>query len=449
MTIKPEPGQFRAAGGGNRIAVIGSGISGVSAAWSLSFTRDVTLYEAEPRAGGHTCTIDVDYDGTSIPVDVGFIVFNDRNYPELCALFDHLDVRSETSNMSFAMSMDGGAREWSGQDYLTVFAQKRNIASPSFLWMLREIFRFNRIARDDRDNGVLDGLSIGDYLAMRRFSRRFRDDYLIPMAAAIWSTPVIRMLDFPARSFVQFFDNHRLLETRPPLWRTVSGGSRSYLNKLLTHLGNRVRTATPVSRIERHPGSGVVIHTGDGAAEHYDAAIVATHSDQALGMLADADADERDVLSSVAYRPNRVVLHRDPSFMPLRKRAWAAWNYLRETRLGQGSDICVTYWMNRLQNIDRRFPLFVSLNPTHEPARGTVFGEWSFDHPQFDAGAFAAQNRLKALQGRRGVWFAGAWTGYGFHEDGLRSGLAAAEALGGFIPWRHRAPAVPLPVAAA
>ncbi len=450
MTIKPEPGQFvTAAGGGKRIAVIGSGISGVSAAWSLSFTNRVTLYEAEDRLGGHTCTVDIDYDGVQLPVDVGFIVFNDRNYPELCALFEHLDVPSEQTNMSFAMSLDGGAREWCGQNYLSVFAQKRNIASPPFLWMLREIFRFNRIARTDRENGVLEGRTIGQYLALRRFSRRFRDDYLIPMAAAIWSTPKLRMLDFPARSFIQFFDNHRLLETRPPLWRTVSGGSRTYMDKLLAQFSGEVRTGKPVTHVGRHPQGGVIVIAGNRPAEHYDAVVMATHSDQALRILGDADADETSILSAVPYRPNRVVLHRDTSFMPRRRRAWAAWNYLRESARGEDGDICVTYWMNRLQNIDPRHPIFVSLNPTREPAAGTVFGEWSFDHPQFDTSAFAAQARLPQIQGRRDVWFAGAWTGFGFHEDGLRSGLLAAEALGGFIPWRHDASALPLPAAAA
>lgn len=451
MNIKPAPGQFAATGQSKRVAVIGSGVSGASAAWALSSTHHVTLYEAEDRPGGHTCTVDIDYDGTKIPVDVGFIVFNERNYPNLCALFDHLDIACETTNMSFAMSLDGGAREWCGQNYLTVFAQKRNLVSPPFLWMLREIFRFNKQVRIDRDNGVLNRLSIGEYLALRRFSRRFRDDYLIPMAAAIWSTPMIRMLDFPARSFVQFFENHRLLETRPPVWRTVSGGSRNYLGKLLAPV-DEVRVGSPVKRIERPEGGGAIVETADGRAL-FDAVIIAAHSDQALSMLADADTDEADLLSAVPYKPNRVVLHRDLSFMPRRRGAWAAWNHLRQSRSDDQNEVCVTYWMNRLQNIDRRFPLFVTLNPTREPAPGTVFGEWTFDHPQFDARALAAQARLPLIQGKRDTWFAGAWTGFGFHEDGLRSGLDAAEALGGVVPWRTPAASsasadLPLPIAA-
>lgn len=434
MNIKPAPGQFATTGQRRRVAVIGSGISGASAAWALSGRHDVTLFEAEDKAGGHTRTVDIDHDGTPIAVDVGFIVFNERNYPDLCALFDHLGVACETTNMSFAMSLDGGAREWCGQSYLTVFAQKRNLASPRFLWMLREIFRFNRQARIDRDNGVLDGMSIGGYLAHRRFSHRFRDDYLIPMAAAIWSTPMVKMLDFPALSFVQFFDNHRLLETRPPIWRTVSGGARNYLEKLLAAVDD-VRAGTPVTGLERPAGGGAIVETAR-ARERFDAVVLAVHSDQALAMLGDADANEADILSAVPYKPNRVVLHRDPSFMPRRRAAWAAWNYLRDSGAGDAGGICVTYWMNRLQNIDERHALFVTLNPMREPAPGTMFGEWTFDHPQYDARALAAQARLPLIQGRRDTWFAGAWTGYGFHEDGLRSGLEAAEALGGAAPWR-------------
>lgn len=453
MNIKPAPGQFNAASDRKRVAVIGSGISGASAAWSLNPIHDVTLYEAQPYAGGHTCTVDVDHRGTAIAVDVGFIVFNDRNYPNLCALFDHLGVESETSNMSFAMSLDGGRREWSGQNYWTVFAQRRNLLSIPFWWMIKEILRFNRIARSDRDAGMLDAISIGDYLDQKGFSKRFRDDYLIPMAAAIWSTPMVKMLDFPARAFVQFFDNHRLLETAPPVWRTVSGGSRAYLDKLLAPLGDRLRTDAKIVNVERPAGGGAIVRTADGHTDRFDAVVIASHSDQALAMLAHADANETSILGDIGYEPNRVILHSDASFMPRRTAAWAAWNYTRDSRAGDENQVCVTYWMNRLQNIDPRYPLFVTLNPTREPAPGSIFGQWSFDHPQYDAAAFAAHERLDTIQGQRDTWFAGAWTGYGFHEDGLRSGLAAAEALGGFIPWRHADPAsdadtLPLPVAA-
>ena len=433
-----------------KIAIIGSGISGISAAWSLNFNHDVTLYEAEQRPGGHTCTVDIDYDGKQIPVDVGFIVFNDRNYPNLCALFSHLGVTSETTNMSFALSLDNGRREWCGQDIASVFAQKRNLVSPGFWWMIKDILRFNRMALVDRENGKMDGRTIGQYLTQQGFSDRFCNDYLIPMAAAIWSTPKVKMLDFPARAFINFFENHRLLEIAPPIWQSVSGGSRNYHAKMLATLPD-VRLGDGVKFIHR-AANGKVLVSSENGTETFDHVVIAAHSDQALAMLADADRDEKAILGAVSYKPNRVILHRDASFMPKRKRAWAAWNYLRESARGDESDICLTYWMNRLQNIDADYPLFVTLNPTREPAPGTIFGEWSFAHPQFDTNAMAAQTVLPQIQGHRNTWFAGAWTGFGFHEDGLKSGLAVARALGGRIPWETQPASTPaenpLPVAA-
>lgn len=427
-----------------RIAVIGSGISGASAAWSLSMRHDVTLYEADERPGGHTCTVDIDYDGTPIAVDVGFIVFNGRNYPNLTALFRHLGVASDDTNMSFALSLDNGWREWCGENLLSLFAQKRNLLSPSFWWMLKEILRFNRQCLLDRQAGLLDRVTIGDYLALRGFSEHFCDDYLIPMAAAIWSTPRVRMLDFPARSFVNFFENHRLLEVVPPLWQTVSGGSRNYLDRLLGQFEGRLLTGTPVRSVRRIAG-GVAVTDGEGRSEIYDDVVLAAHTDQSLAMREhDIEDSERAILEAIPYRPNRVILHRDPSFMPRRKAAWAAWNYLRDSNSGEESDICVTYWMNRLQSIDAAKPLFVTLNPVREPAPGTVFGEWTFDHPQYDSTAFEAQLRLNRIQGRGGIWYAGAWTGYGFHEDGLRSGLDVATSLGGIVPWRPETLAEPV-----
>lgn len=416
-----------------RVAVIGSGISGASAAWALNDLHDVTLFEANPVAGGHTATIDIDYDGTLISVDTGFIVYNELNYPNLTALFHHLDVKTHESEMSFGLSLDGGRLEWSGQSYGALFARRRNVLSPGFLWMLREVLRFNRMCLSDRDSGAMAGLSIGDYITRRGFSDRFRDDYLIPMGAAIWSTPRAKMMDFPAESFTNFFENHRLIHTDRPVWRTVTGGSRNYLDKLLAPLSGQVRLSTAVSSINR-ADNGVTVETADGKTELFDQIIFAAHSDQTLKILADASADEKRILSNVSYRPNRVVLHRDPSFMPKRRAAWSAWNYLRSS--DAEPEISMTYWMNRLQGIDYNKPLFVTLNPDREPAKGTVFGEWSYDHPQFDAAAMAAQKELHLIQGRRNSLFAGAWTGYGFHEDGLRSGLEAAQALGAVIAWQ-------------
>ncbi|RST86638.1 FAD-dependent oxidoreductase [Aquibium carbonis] len=422
--------------GRKRIAVVGSGVSGASAAWALHASHDVTLFEAEARPGGHTATVDVDYDGTRIAVDTGFIVYNELNYPELKALFSHLGVATHESNMGFSLSLDGGRREWSGQTYRSIFAQRRNMFSPSFLWMLREILRFNRQCIQDREAGLLGGVSIGQYLETRRFSAEFRDDYLIPMAAAIWSTPRVKMLDFPAATFVSFFENHRLIHNERPMWRTVTGGSRTYLDKLLAPLGERLRVGAPVERVLRDE-HGVTVTARGAAPERFDDVVIASHSDQALAMLGDASPMEHRILGAVAYRPNRVILHRDARLMPKRRAAWSAWNYIRSSGMDMEKEVCVTYWMNALQGIDPAKPLFVSLNPVVEPAEGTVFGEWSFSHPQFDSRALSAQARLDDIQGVRHTWFAGAWTGHGFHEDGLRSGLKVAEALGGVIPWRR------------
>lgn len=423
-------------GGRRKIAIVGSGISGASAAWALNEVADVTLYEADRRPGGHTATVDIDYDGTHIPVDTGFIVYNELNYPELTALFDHLGVATHGSCMGFSLSLDGGRLEWSGSTYRSIFAQKRNVFSPSFVWMLREILRFNRQCIEDRDAGRLGHDTIGEYLERCGFSAGFRDNYLIPMAAAIWSTPRVKMLDYPAATFITFFENHRLVHNERPIWKTVTGGARTYLDMLLKPLAGRIRLASPVETIIRD-AFGATIWARGHEAERFDHVVVATHSDQALAMLGNPFPLEQKILSAIPYRPNRVVLHRDPRLMPKRRAVWSAWNYLRSSGKDEEAEICVTYWMNRLQGIDERMPLFVSLNPTIEPREELIFGEWSFAHPQFDSAALSAQARLDDIQHMRRTSFAGAWTGQGFHEDGLRSGIDAAVALGATVPWRE------------
>ncbi|MDO9416968.1 NAD(P)/FAD-dependent oxidoreductase [Pararhizobium sp.] len=421
-----------------KIAVIGSGVSGSSAAWALHPVHDVTLFEKEDRAGGHTATVDIDYDGRQIAVDTGFIVYNEANYPNLTSLFAELDVATHKSDMSFSLSLDHGRLEWSGDNLATLFAQKRNLLRPSFLWMIREILRFNKTCLKDRAAGLLAARSIGDYLNWRGFSPGFTNNYLVPMAAAIWSTPADKMLEFPAEHFVNFFDNHRLIYSTPHPWRTVTGGSRNYLQKLLKPLGDRVKTNCGVRSIRREHGI-VVITDVHGHETIFDKVIIAAHSNQTLAMLADATPAETRLLSSVPYEPNRVILHRDPGLMPKRQKVWASWNYLRSTKPCGDTGVAVSYWMNRLQGIDADCPLFVTLNPEREPAPGTVFAEFSYDHPQFSTQSMLAQKELAAHQGDNNTFFAGAWTGYGFHEDGLSSGLAAAEALGGIIPWRQAA----------
>lgn len=429
-----------------RIAVVGTGIAGSAAAWALSRRYAVTVYDRELRPGGHSHTVTIDYDGMKIAVDVGFIVYNELNYPDLAALFAELDVETVESCMSFAVTADGGRFEWKGGGETWaatakgLFVQPRNLLSPSYLGMLRDILRFNDVSVTDHAAGCLAGLTLGDYVRQRRFAPRLLTDYLAPMGAAIWSAPADRMLDFPAENFVTFFDNHRLLQYGRPVWRTIKGGSGRYVDKLTARFRDRLRLGCAVTAVERR-SSGVLIHDSHGGRESYDHVVIAAHSDQALAMLTDADADERDVLGDIRYAPNAVFLHRDPRLMPKRRRAWASWNFLRWARDGHAlNDVAVTYWMNQLQGIENDKPLFVSLNPPFEPDPALTFGRYLCDHPQFDAKAFAAQRRLSAIQGRRHTWFCGAWTGYGFHEDGLRSALAVADALGATVPWRSSEP---------
>ena len=425
-----------------RVAVVGTGISGNAAAWALSKHYPVTVYDRELRPGGHSHTVTIDYDGTELAVDIGFIVYNELNYPDLTALFAHLGVETVDSCMSFAVTADTGRFEWKGggsnwfETAMGLFAQPRNLLSPSYLRMLRDILTFNQQSTADYAAGKLTGLTLGDYFRTRHFAPRLLTDYLAPMGAAIWSAPASEIMDFPAENFVAFFTNHRLLQYDRPVWRTVKGGSRRYVEKLTASFRDRITLGCAVTAIERN-GHGVVVHDSHGKINSYDHVVIASHSDQALAMLTDADERERSILGAIGYSPNTVYLHRDPTLMPKRKRAWASWNFLRWPRQGStANDVSVTYWMNPLQGIDQDKPLFVSLNPPVEPAPELTFGKYMVEHPQYNAAAFAAQKRLGEIQGQRHTWFCGAWTGYGFHEDGLRSGLAVAEALGAVAPWR-------------
>jgi len=429
-----------------RVAVIGTGIAGNAAAWTLSKRYPVTVYDREIRPGGHSHTVTIDYDGTQLAVDIGFIVYNELNYPDLTALFAHLGVETVESCMSFAVTADAGRFEWKGggsnwrETARGLFAQPRNLLSSSYLRMLRDILTFNTKSVEDHAAGRLAGLTLGDYFAERKFAPRLLTDYLAPMGAAIWSAPAAEMLDFPAENFVAFFKNHRLLQYDRPVWRTVKGGSRRYVEKMISSFRDRIRLGCAVTSIERTP-HGVIVHDSRGGRDSYDHVVIASHSDQALAMLSDADDRERAILGAIGYAPNTVYLHRDIRLMPKRAHAWASWNFLRWRREGAAAnDVAVTYWMNRLQGIDNDKPLFVSLNPPFAPAAELTFGKYMCEHPQYNARAFAAQRRLGEIQGRRRTWFCGAWTGSGFHEDGLRSGLAVAEALGAAVPWREPPP---------
>ncbi len=433
-----------------RIAVIGSGIAGMGAAYALSEDNDVRLFEASDRFGGHSNTVQVDLLGARIPVDTGFIVYNERNYPNLCGLFEHLGVPTKASDMSFGFSLNNGAMEWSGDGLDTVFAQRANILRPRFVMGVLEIPRFNRRAASSLADGSAEGISLGDWLIREGFSPWLRDCYVLPMGGAIWSSPIDRMMEFPAENFLNFFRNHDLLsalETRQD-WRTVSGGSTEYVDRLIGRLGSRAQTNARVMEVTR-PGGLPHLRFANGSIEVFDEVILACHGPEALAMLADADVQERAALGAFRTSPNRAILHSDAALMPRRRKIWSSWNFgSAGPAIDRLRPAPVTYWMNRLQGIDPAYPLFVSLNPDREPDPSLVHAELDYAHPVMDGEAFAGQRAIAAVQGRGGVYFAGAWLGYGFHEDGLRAGLAAAAALGARPAWARDQPEAASGVAA-
>ena len=424
-----------------KIAIVGSGISGLAAAHRLQGEAHVTLFEAGSYFGGHTHTGDVTLptpEGKTVThgVDTGFLVFNERTYPQLIALLAELKVETAKSDMSFSVQVPGAAGgralEWSGSSLSTVFAQRSNLLRPRFWGMLSDLLRFNqlttRLALANEEAALAQPL--GDFLQQQRFGDAFRDWYFLPMLGCIWSCPTEQMLRFPVATMVRFCHNHGLLQVSDrPQWHTVTGGARHYVERMRTRLGD-VRLRTPVHALRRLPGGGVAVQAADGEAR-FDAVIVASHADQTLGLLgAQASAQECALLGAIRYHPNRAVLHTDATQLPRRQRAWAAWNYEHAGDDGaERAGVCLHYLLNRLQPMPWPQPVIVSLNPVRPIRPACVLGEFDYSHPIFDLAAIAAQRRLASIQGAGDVWYAGAWTGYGFHEDGLSSGLAAAQAL--------------------
>ena len=417
-----------------RIAVVGGGISGLAAARALHPQHEVTLFEAADRLGGHSHTIMVDAGDRLQPVDTGFIVFNERNYPCLTRLFAELGVPTDPSDMSFSASIDNGRLEYAGDSLATLFGQPANLLRPGHYRMLAHILRFNLQVKRLLKAGSLPDVSLGEFLLREGYSRAMREHYLMPMAAAIWSCPTSAMQAFPLQSLARFFDNHGLLNVWDrPAWRTVRGGSQEYVKKLAALLEGKVRLSTPITQVWRDADR--VILRDKGARHHvFDQVIFATHADQTLGLLSDADETEHRLLGAFAYQRNRAILHTDRGLMPRRRRVWASWNYFATSTASGTREVAVTYWMNRLQNIPGETQYFVSLNPLHEPHPTSVLREIIYDHPVFDQAALRAQRELGALQGVRRSWFCGAWCGYGFHEDGLVSGLGVAQRLGSNWP---------------
>ncbi len=418
-----------------RVAVVGSGISGLAVAWHLAGEARVTLFEAGPRFGGHSNTVDVTLDGVTHGVDTGFLVLNERTYPNLLRLFGALGIELAPSDMSFSVQVPDLRLEWSGADLDSVFTQRSNLLRPRFWRMLADLLRFNRLTSSIAARGADAQLrqSIGEFLREHRFSDEFRDWYFLPMIGCIWSCPTDQMLRFPVATMIRFCHNHGLIQvTGRPQWYTVRGGARRYVQRMLERIAD-ARLATPVRQVRRvPPGSGEfgVIVTTDHGSERFDDVVLASHSDQTLALLADASADERALLGAIRYQPNRAVLHTDTGLLPRRRKAWAAWNYERAAADDrERSGVCLHYLLNRLQPLPFATPVVVSLNPVREPRADAVLAEFDYAHPVFDQAAIDAQRRLDRIQGRAHTWFCGAWTRYGFHEDGLTSGLAVVDAL--------------------
>lgn len=418
-----------------KIAVIGSGISGLSAAWLLNRVEgnEVTLFEAANYLGGHSNTVDVTLEGITHPVDTGFLVHNPNTYPNLIALFKFLEIEVVETDMSFSVKLDDRKIEWSGDNLFTVFAQKINLFRPSFWRMVLDILRFNKEANKNLELSRKEKLSLGELLSKNKYSAEFRDWYLVPMGAAIWSTSTEEILLFPAENFLQFCLNHSLLQVEGrPLWRTVKNGSRVYVQKMAKDLP-RIFLNEPVMEVKREINQVMVVTNN--RSEKFDKVIFATHSDQTLGILKDISPAEKEVLENIRYQPNKAYLHTDSSLLPKSEKLWSAWNYISETDKLNKRAVAVSYLINKLQPLPFKTPVIVTLNPPHSPDPKKVLRIFEYDHPVFDQPAINSQALVHSIQGKNNTYFAGAWCGYGFHEDGLKSGIEVANLLGAKLPW--------------
>lgn len=431
-----------------RIAIVGTGISGLSAAWLLNRHHDITVFEKNNRLGGHSNTVDMVLDGTTVPVDTGSIVYNEHNYPNLTRLFEQLGVPTTNSCMSFSASIDGGRLEYGTTSWRSLFAQPQNMVRPRLWSMIAGILRLHSRSNHYLRRDDLETVPLGSFLDAEGFSPGFQNDHLLPMCAAIWSCPVTQARDYPATSFLRFFANHGLLRlTRRPQWKTVDGGSREYVTRLSAPFANKIHLNSEITRIERH-ATGVSLYNRSGYVGSFDDVVLAGHADETYNILSDADRDERNILRHFDYQENIAYLHTDETLMPRSRSAWAAWNYIGASQAGTNGSaagphtmseghLCVTYWMNRLQKLKTERPVFVTLNPATPPAAEKTHARIEYMHPLFSTRALEAQKQLWSLQGRHRTWFCGAYFGSGFHEDGLQAGLAVAEQLGGVArPWQ-------------
>jgi predicted NAD/FAD-binding protein len=407
-----------------RIAIVGSGISGLMAAHRLSREHDVQVFEAGNHVGGHTHTVDVAHHGRSYAVDTGFIVYNDWTYPNFVKLIDQLNIPWQPSRMSFSVRCEKTKLEYNGTNLNSLFAQRGNVVRPSFLRMVSDILKFNRRAPALLENPS-DTISLGDYLDREGYSRYFLDHYIIPMGAAIWSSRPIDMLGFPARFFVEFFANHGFLSVNErPTWRVIRGGSREYVKRLTAPYAGRIHLNTPVASLQRHPHK-VIVRLKNGTVETFDQVFIACHSDQALKLLSDPSREEREILGAIPYQSNEALLHSDERFMPRNPRAWAAWNY--HLPIEQYERVTVTYNMNVLQSLDAPMQFLLTLNRSADVDPRTVLGSYLYHHPVYTIEAVAAQKRRHEINGARRTYYCGAYWGYGFHEDGVKSALVSLE----------------------
>lgn len=415
-----------------KIAIVGTGIAGLTAAWLLHRQHDITVFEAADRVGGHTATVDVSLAGQSHAVDTGFIVYNDHTYPNFIRLMETLGVAARPTAMSFSVHCDRSGLEYCGSDLNTLFAQRRNVLNPRFWRLVRDIIRFNRESVADLDAGrVAEGETLGNYLAAHGYSREFAEQYLVPMGAAIWSASTRVMLEFPMLFFLRFCRNHGLLQINGrPQWRTLVGGSRAYLAPLTAPFAHRIRLSSPVAAVRRLPAS-VELHV-NGECLSFDQVVLASHSDESLALLQDASVAERQILQAVPYQMNDVVLHTDTSLLPKSRRAWACWNYHVDAR--EQPHAVVTYNMNLLQGLEAPETFCVTLNESHRIDERKVLGRYRYAHPVFTPQGIEAQQQLQATNGRQRTWFCGAWCRNGFHEDGVVSALRVAGALGAGWP---------------
>ena len=433
------------------VATIGSGITGLASAWLLHPRYNVTLFEKNAYIGGHTHTIDVPEQDRQIPVDTGFIVYNDRNYPNLIGLFAQLGIPTRDTDMSFGFSLNQGELEYSGSSLNTLFAQRKNLFRLSHWRLLKEIMRFNKVAHRLLENPVaVPDMNLGEMLDAHQFSRDMREHYLLPMGAAIWSCPVDTMLAFPALSFLRFFANHGLIDIQNrPQWRTVCGGSSVYVRKLLAEMGNKITIQSGAIRVERSDTQASVFT--DAAKHDFDAVIFACHADEALALLAQPSADEQRILGCFRYEKNHTYLHTDTNLMPVNRKVWSSWNYLATSQpeyANARQQMTATYWMNNLQGLDTTTDYFVTLNPYQLPRDSHIIAEMTYEHPIFDQAAVAAQPQLASLQGQQQSWFCGSYHRYGFHEDAIASAVKVCADFGVTPVWVkvQEEPKTPQPV---